>query len=595
MVSLLSVHVVTGGLPVWLNNITGIKFRSSNDLWKEEMGRFVKDMAALATPYLAKNGGPIIMAQIENEYNWNDEPYIDWCGELAASLQLDIPWVMCNGHSANNTINTCNGNDCTFYAEEHVKNFPGQPLAWTENEGWFQEWDKEPLLPYDDRTPEDISLAIMKWFARGGAHHNYYMWFGGNHFARWAGCSITNKYADGVNLHADGLPNEPKKTHLQRLHMLLAKHGTVLLNVPSQINTPQPLTVFNTSVHTFVNATQQFAFAYKTDSGGVAFLENWEDTAAWVKLEDKVYTLPSDSSTLIDLTSGVELYCSGKVNSTGLPTKRNYTTIKNNFAWLAWPENVTKLEGAFPSSRPLEQLSVTEDESDYLFYQTNFDSKPGNLSLIVQSRKANAMLAFVDGELYSNAFNNQHSYGDVSFKLSISTSDTKTHQLSLLSVNLGVNNYFGPGTFDFKGITGSVTLQSTDITDGQWVHRAKLEGEILKVYTQQGSSSVPWNNKWQTYINKPIVWFQSKFSRVNISTGHSLLLNLDGMGRGHIYLNGMDLGRYWLIEVDGIPVQQYYFLPPDLIQDTNLLTLIEELGAPDPSKVALVDSTMLLP
>ena len=205
------------------------------------------------------------------------------------------------------------------------------------------------------------------------------------------------------------------------------------------------------------------------------------------------------------------------------------------------------------------------------------------------------MLAFVDGELYSNAFNNQHSYGDVSFKLSISTSDTKTHQLSLLSVNLGVNNYFGPGTFDFKGITGSVTLQSTDITDGQWLHRAKLEGEILKVYTQQGSSSVPWNNKWQTYINKPIVWFQSKFSRVNISTGHSLLLNLDGMGRGHIYLNGMDLGRYWLIEVDGIPVQQYYFLPPDLIQDTNLLTLIEELGAPDPSKVALVDSTMLLP
>jgi len=204
---------------------------------------------------------------------------------------------------------------------------------------------------------------------------------------------------------------------------------------------------------------------------------------------------PSDFSTLIDLASGVELYCSGKVNSTGLPTKRNYTTIKNNFGWLAWPENVTKLERRCPSSRPLEQLSVTEDESDYLFYQTSFDSKPGNLSLIVRSRKANAMLAFVDAELHSNASNNQHGYGDISFKLSISTSDTKTQQLSLLSVNLGINNYFGPGTFDFKGITGSVTLQSTDITDGQWLHQARLEGEILKVYTQQGSSSVPWNNK----------------------------------------------------------------------------------------------------
>ena len=73
--------------------------------------------------------------------------------------------------------------------------------------------------------------------------------------------------------------------------MLLAKYGTVLLNIPSRINIPQPLTVLNTSVHTFVNATQQFAFAYKTDSGGVAFLENWEDTAAWVNFEDKVYIL----------------------------------------------------------------------------------------------------------------------------------------------------------------------------------------------------------------------------------------------------------------------------------------------------------------
>ena len=60
---------------------------------------------------------------------------------------------------------------------------------------------------------------------------------------------------------------------------VLAKYGTILLDVRSQINTPQPLTVFITSVYAFVNATQQFAFAYKTDLGGVAFLENWEDTA----------------------------------------------------------------------------------------------------------------------------------------------------------------------------------------------------------------------------------------------------------------------------------------------------------------------------
>lgn len=574
-----------------------MQLRSNNIPWKKEMGRFVKDIAKYATPHLAKNGGPIIMAQIENEYGWDDPEYIEWCGGFAADLQLDIPWLMCNGHSATNTINTCNGNDCTTYAEKHAASFPGQPLAWTENEGWFQEWDKVPLNGWDDRTPEDISQTIMRWFARGGAHHNYYMWFGGNHVARWAGSSVTNKYADGVNLHSDGLPNEPKKTHLQRLHKLLGMYSNVLLGCDSQINNSQQVTVFNSSAHAFVNATKQFAFIYTTDSGGVAFLENWDETAAWVKFEDKVFNLPSDSSTLIDLTTGVELYCSAKVNSTGLPTERVYTTIDSNLVWSAWQEDVTNLEGSFRSQYPLEQLSVTQDESEYLFYQIYIKvDKAGNYNITLLSQLANAMLAFVDGKLHSNTYNNQHNGGEAVFTLPISLNDSNLHQLTLLSVSLGINNGVSPGSYQSKGITGTVLLgPSTDITEGIWEHRAKLEGEIREVYTTEGSSSVTWTSDWQKYVNQSLVWFKCSFAWVNISAGHTLLLNLDGMGRGHIYLNGMDLGRYWLIEVNGVRVQQYYFIPPDLIQDTNMLTLVEELGAPDPSKVALVESTMVVP
>ena len=576
-----------------------MQVRSDNDPWKKEMSRFVTDIANVATPYLAKNGGPIIMAQIENEYNWDEPTYIDWCGELAASLDLDIPWVMCNGRSANNTINTCNGNDCTTYAEDHAKNFPGQPLAWTENEGWFQEWDKVPLDGWDDRTPEDISLAIMKWFARGGAHHNYYMWFGGNHFARWAGSSITNKYADGVNLHADGLANEPKKTHLQRLHMLLSKYSVPLLDNPSQINNSQPLTVFNDSTATFINATKQFAFVYTSDSEGLIFLENWDSMTAWVKYETKIFAIPAESSSLIDYQTRTELYSSAKVDSTGLPTERNYTTHVKDFDWFTWQENVNTLSGAFTTTHPVEQLNITEDESDYLFYETTIKVNETSMyKLNVQSRMANAMLAFVDGKFQSDDYNNEHSEGDVTFSLPISVSDSETHQLTILSVNLGIHNGVSPGSSDRKGITGSVTLgKSTDITKQEWKHRAKLEGEIYEVYTTAGSSSVTWSNNWKDYVNKSIVWFQTTFysTNVNITANNSLLLDLTGMGRGHIYLNGMDLGRYWLIEVSGVPVQRYYFIPPDFIQDKNLLTLVEELGAPDPSKVALVECGLMVP
>lgn len=81
-----------------------------------------------------------------------------------------------------------------------------------------------------------------------------------------------------------------------------------------------------------------------------------------------------------------------------------------------------------------------------------------------------------------------------------------------------------------------------------------------------------------------------------MNKGSSLLLDLLGMERGYIYLNGVNLGRYWLTMVDGVYVQRYYLVPkPLLMEKNNLLTLIEELGAPEPGSVKLVESKLVLP
>src|SRR5690606_16307643 len=122
-----------GGLPIWLLHVDNLEFRTDNDQWKYYMSGFINDLTPYIEPYLAKNGGPIILAQIENEYHGGSMDYIDWCGTYAMSLNYDIPWVMCNGESSPLTINTCNGNNCYSYAISHQINFPGQPLAWTEN------------------------------------------------------------------------------------------------------------------------------------------------------------------------------------------------------------------------------------------------------------------------------------------------------------------------------------------------------------------------------------------------------------------------------------------------------------------------------
>ena len=557
------------------------------------MARFVSDIAKLVTPYLAKNGGPIVLAQIENEYGWKDPAYIEWCGDLVGSLKLDIPWLMCNGESANNTINSCNGNDCASYAEEHDHKFPGQPLVWTENEGWFEEWDKAPnLTNADNRTPQDVAYVVLKWFARGGSHHNYYMWYGGNNFAQWAGNSVTNKYANGVNLHHDTLPNEPKKTHLKTLHQVLAKYNTALLKIPSQVHNKRHVKVFDEKQRKFVMSTKQWAYIY---GNVLIFLENEADYTAEILLGSHYFYVKPFSIQVIQLPNTV-IYDSADVSYAHLATKRVFNPLVSKMGWRAWQEGVTALRGGFVASPPLEQLNLTMTDTDYLYYQTQVRaSKPGSVVVSVNSTDSNAFLAFLDGRLQSHTYNNQHKFSNVTYSLPVTIDDRNLHNLTLLSVNLGTDNGARPGSFDSKGIVNGVGLGGKDIGNNLWLHRPKLEGEIKEVFTAEGSAEVVWDQDITKYANQSVVWYQTAFTRIEVKSGHSMLLDLAGMGRGHMFLNGFPLGRYWAIQVGGVYVQRYYFIPPDLIMETNLLTLIEELGTVDVGSVSIVDSSFVVP
>ena len=246
-----------GGLPSWLNDIPGIAFRSSNEVWERLMKQFVLNIIEYVNPYLAKNGGPIILAQIENEYGGNDQAYVDWCGSLVTNelSSTQIPWIMCNGHAANSTIETCNSCNCLDdgWIDQHLHNYPDKPMLFTENEGWFQQWGDAFAI----RTTPDIAYSVAEWFAGGGAYHSYYMWHGGNNYGRTAASGITTAYADDVCLHADGTANEPKYTQLSRLQHLIADHAEVLL---SQDSTRTPLPWWDGTK--WESGAQQFVFSY---------------------------------------------------------------------------------------------------------------------------------------------------------------------------------------------------------------------------------------------------------------------------------------------------------------------------------------------
>ena len=222
-----------GGLLARLNQVPNMFVRSSNPAWEAAMKKFILEIVDYATPYLAKNGGPIILAQIENEYHGNDQVYVDWCGDLVSHelAPTQIPWIMCSGASAKSTIETCNSCNCMDdgWMNRHRQNSPTKPMIFTKNEGWFQVWGLGNAI----RTTSDIGYSVAEWFSGDGAYHAYYMWHGGNNCGRTAASGITTMYADDVCLHSDGTPNEPKYTHLSRLQHLIANYAEDLLKQDS--------------------------------------------------------------------------------------------------------------------------------------------------------------------------------------------------------------------------------------------------------------------------------------------------------------------------------------------------------------------------
>ena len=125
-----------GGYPFDISNTPNITSRSSNPQWETWMSAVLLNVTREFRDLFADRGGPIILAQVENELHTNDQAYVDFCGELAIETGVAVPFEMCNGASAANTINSCNSGDCTSFIEENGQNgkvLITQPGLWTEN------------------------------------------------------------------------------------------------------------------------------------------------------------------------------------------------------------------------------------------------------------------------------------------------------------------------------------------------------------------------------------------------------------------------------------------------------------------------------
>ncbi|TVU19482.1 hypothetical protein EJB05_35633 [Eragrostis curvula] len=546
-----------GGFPFWLHDIPNITFRSDNEAFKKYMQRFVTDIVNMMKQegLYYPQGGPIITSQIENEYQMVEPAF-------GSSGQRYVSWA------AAMAINTCNGLICgeTFVGP----NSPNKPALWTEN------WTSRYLIYGNDtklRSPEDIAFAVALFIARkNGSYVSYYMYHGGTNFGRFASSYVTTSYYDGAPLDEYGMIWRPTWGHLRELHAAIKMSSEPLLSG---------------TYSNFSLGQVQEAHVFETDSRCVAFLVNFDpyQISKVVFRNISLQLAPKSISILANCNQVV--FETAKVNAQhGSRTVQEVQSFNDVNTWKAFkepiPQDISK--AMYTGNQLFEHLSTTKDETDYLWYTVGYEYSPsddGQLVLLNVESRAHVVHAFVNNEYVGGVHGNHEERGSIILNTHISLKEG-LNTISLLSVMVGSPDsgaHMESRIFGIRKVSIKQGQQPEHVLNNElWGYQVGLFGENNSIYTQEGSNKVEW-----TSINNltyhPLTWYKATFPTP--AGTDAVTLNLAGMSKGEVWINGESIGRYWVSfkAPSGNPSQSLYHIPRQFLNpQDNLLILFEEMG-----------------
>ncbi|KAL6661951.1 hypothetical protein ACP70R_001335 [Stipagrostis hirtigluma subsp. patula] len=573
-----------GGLPYWLREVPDIVFRTNNEPFKKYMEKFVRLIVSKLQEanLFASQGGPIILAQIENEYAHLESAfkeegtkYINWAAKMAVSTNTGVPWIMCKQTKApGEVIPTCNGRHCG-------DTWPGpadksKPLLWTEN------WTAQYRVfgdPPSQRAAEDVAFAVARFFSVGGTMTNYYMYHGGTNFGRGGASFVMPRYYDEAPLDEFGLYKEPKWGHLRDLHQALRLCQKALLwGNP----TTQPLGK-NLEARLFEIPEQKVC---------VAFLSNHDTKEDFtVKFRGQDYFVPRHSVSILADCKTV-IFSTQHVNAQHNQRTFHFAdqTVQNNVWEMYSEEKIPRYKDAkIRSRKPIELYNLTKDKTDYVWYTTGVKLEADDLPfrsdikpVLEINSHGHAMVAFVNDAFVGCGHGTKM---NKAFMLKKPMALKKgVNHISILASTLGMQD---SGAFLEHREAGLASAQiqglnagTLDLTINGWGHIVGLFGEEKQVYTEKGRASVAWK---PAVPDKPLSWYRRRFDMP--SGTDPVVIDMSPMGKGQLFVNGEGMGRYWISykHALGRPSQYLYHVPRSFLRekDNELVFFEEEGGRPD--------------
>jgi len=499
------------------------------------------------------------------------------------------------------------------------------------------------------------AAGILRWFARGGTHINQYNWAGGNHFARNAGSSMVNSYYWDAPIASDLLAQGAERRHIARAFAALALPAVapVLLAAPAQLHR-QTMPRYYDAAGAHAGDAQHIAFVYAAPAGhddDVLFFENRNgQSVAAFEWRGRNYSV-SGGGVALALGSGALLFDSNDVEP--LAAARAWAPVPGALgAWQAWADAlVPATPAALPAPTPrrapwvgsalgavvvapapLEAVAFSEYDSELVLYATTVSAADvaaavaaspdgaAAVPLTLASAAAQGWAAFADGALVGTVDELSHGQGTASLTMRLNLSRAAGAGgplvLALLSSSLGIGNGAGVSNGTSSGVKGitsaaprSVLLgkdgagaHAVDLTTAApWAHVCGASGEARGAFTPAGGAALPWAPAGAGAA-PPLTWLRTTFTAPaaafvtpGIEANATLNLDASGLSRGRFWVNGFDLGRYWTRLCGAtFMCQRFYSIPFDLLlpgAGANSLVLLDELGAPDVSAVALALSS----
>jgi hypothetical protein len=215
----------SGGFPRWIIR-QQFPLRSDNPKSVSTSEHWYEIVLPVIERHQITHGGPIIMMQLENEYDfWQATPpagklaYIRALAESAWNQGIDVPLITCWTQPARQNsdpdmariMDTCN-----FYPRWNIlkevpaklaqlrQEEPASPIAITEMQGgWFAKFGEKLSVDQEGVTGAQYNYLAKTALEQGVTYFSTYMGFGGTNFD-WAAKTLTTTYDYAAPLREPG-------------------------------------------------------------------------------------------------------------------------------------------------------------------------------------------------------------------------------------------------------------------------------------------------------------------------------------------------------------------------------------------------------